>query len=96
MNPLDPYALYMVGRSMSPRYEPGWLLHINPGRPPISGRDIVIYKRNSEVLIKQFVERTSTELVLKQLNPEETLRLPLSDVAEFHLIVGSDEEGGAA
>ena len=49
MNPLDPYALYMVGRSMSPRYEPGWLLHINPGRPPISGRDIVIYKRNSEV-----------------------------------------------
>ncbi len=61
-------------------------------RPP--GRDLVVYKRNEEVLIMQFVERTSTELVLKQLNPEETLRLPLPEVAEFHFIVGSDEEGG--
>jgi hypothetical protein len=67
---------------------------INPGRAPTPGRDIVVYKRNEEVLIKQFVERTSTELVLKQLKPEETLRLPLPEVAEFHFIVGSDEEGG--
>ncbi len=28
------YAIYMVGDSMEPRYQPGWLLHVNPFKPP--------------------------------------------------------------
>src|SRR5215469_6402944 len=32
------YAIYMVGDSMEPRYEPGWLLHVNPFKPPTRGR----------------------------------------------------------
>jgi len=88
----DAYAIYMVGDSMEPRYVQGWLLHVNPFKPPIRGRDVVVYRRDQAVLIKQFVGWSDDALVLRQLNPDETLRIPRADVAECHLIVGVDQE----
>jgi phage repressor protein C with HTH and peptisase S24 domain len=87
------YAIYMVGDSMVPRYEQGWLLHVNPFKPPTRGRDVVVYKSGQAVLIKQFVRWDSDSLVLHQLNPEEELRVPRQEVVECHLIVGVDQEG---
>lgn len=87
------YALYMVGDSMEPRYEPGWLLHVNPFKPPIRGRDVVVYKEGQAVLVKQFVGWEGDTLVLRQLNPPATLRIPRGQVRECHLVVGSDQEG---
>jgi phage repressor protein C with HTH and peptisase S24 domain len=87
------YAIYMVGDSMEPRYEPGWLLHVNPFKPPTRGRDVVVYKADNSVLIKQFVGWESDTLVLHQLNPTDTLRVPRAEVRECHLVVGADQEG---
>ena len=87
------YAIYMVGDSMEPRYEQGWLLHVNPFKPPIRGRDVVVYKEGQAVLIKQFVGWEGDTLVLRQLNPPETLRIPRGQVRECHLVVGADQEG---
>ncbi len=87
------YAIYMVGDSMEPRYEQGWLLHVNPFKPPIRGRDVVVYKREQAVLIKQFVRWENDALVLRQLNPLEELRIPRDDIVECHLVVGVDQEG---
>jgi len=87
------YAIYMVGDSMEPRYEPGWLLHVNPFKPPTRGRDVVVYKKGQAVLIKQFVGWEGDTLLLRQLNPPETLRIPRLDIEECHLIVGTDQEG---
>lgn len=87
------YAIYMVGDSMEPRYEPGWLLHVNPFKPPTRGRDVVVYKQGQAVLIKQFVGWDGNTLILRQLNPPETLRIPRADVLECHLVVGTDQEG---
>lgn len=87
------YAIYMVGDSMEPRYEQGWLLHVNPFKPPTRGRDVVVYKKGHAVLIKQFVRWEGDTLVLRQLNPAAELRIPRGDVAECHLIVGVDQEG---
>jgi hypothetical protein len=56
------YAIYMVGDSMEPRYEPGWLLHVNPFKPATRGRDVVVYKKNQAVLMKQFVGWRATRL----------------------------------
>jgi len=89
----DAYAIYMVGDSMQPRYEQGWLLHVNPFKPPIRGRDVVVYKKDQAVLIKTFVGWSDEALVLHQLNPERTLRVPRVEVAECHLVVGVDQEG---
>ncbi len=87
------YAIYMVGDSMEPRYEPGWLLHVNPFKPPTRGRDVVVYKEGQAVLIKQFVGWEGDVLVLRQLNPPDTLRIPAEQVRECHLVVGTDQEG---
>ena len=87
------YAIYMVGDSMEPRYEPGWLLHVNPFKPPTRGRDVVVYKKGQAVLIKQFVGWDGDVLVLRQLNPPDTLRIPRDQVNECHLVVGADQEG---
>jgi phage repressor protein C with HTH and peptisase S24 domain len=87
------YAIYMVGDSMEPRYEQGWLLHVNPFKPPIRGRDVVVYKSDKAVLIKQFVGWDGDTLVLRQLNPSDILRVPRDQVQECHLVVGVDQEG---
>ena len=87
------YAIYMVGDSMEPRYEQGWLLHVNPFKPPTRGRDVVVYKTNDAVLIKQFVRWDSDALMLRQLNPPIELRMPREEVRECHLVVGVDQEG---
>jgi phage repressor protein C with HTH and peptisase S24 domain len=89
----DAYAIYMTGDSMEPRYVQGWLLHINPFKPPVRGRDVVIYKTDQEVLIKQFIGWNDDFLVLRQLNPDDTLRIPRGEVVECHLVVGVDQEG---
>ena len=87
------YAIYMLGDSMEPRYAQGWLLHVNPFKPPTRGRDVVVYKTGQAVLIKQFVRWDGDTLVLHQLNPPEDLRVPRDAVLECHLIVGVDQEG---
>jgi len=87
------YAIYMVGDSMEPRYEQGWLLHVNPFKPPTRGRDVVVYKTGQAVLIKQFVRWDGDALVLHQLNPPGDLRIPRDGVLECHLVVGVDQEG---
>jgi phage repressor protein C with HTH and peptisase S24 domain len=87
------YAIYMVGDSMEPRYKQGWLLHVNPFKPPTHGRDLVVFKTGQAVLIKQFVRWDSDALILRQLNPSEELRVPRDEVLECHLVVGVDQEG---
>jgi phage repressor protein C with HTH and peptisase S24 domain len=89
----DGYAIYMVGESMRPRYEQGWLLHVNPFKPPSPGRDVVVLKQGEAVVIGQFVSWEADALVLRQLNPPEELRIPRADVIGCHLIVGVDQEG---
>ena len=68
-------------------------MHVNPFKPPTRGRDVVVYKQGGAVLIKGFVRWEGEELVLQQLNPPETIRVPRGDVSECHLVVGVDQEG---
>jgi phage repressor protein C with HTH and peptisase S24 domain len=89
----DGYAVYMVGDAMQPRYEQGWLLHVNPFKPPSRGRDVVVLKHGDAVVIGQFVSWQADVLVLRQLNPPAELRIPRADVIGCHLIVGVDQEG---
>src|SRR5690349_13317393 len=68
------YAIYMIGDAMEPRYQQGWLLHINPFKPPTRGRDVVVYKKGQVVLISQFVHWEGDALVLRHLNPPAEFR----------------------
>lgn len=87
------YGVYYVGSSMEPRYASGFLLWVHPHKPPSRGRAVVVYKTNDAVLVKEFVGWQGSDLVLRQLNPPEEVRIPANLVRECHLVVGSDEEG---
>lgn len=90
------YAIYNMDDSMSPRYEAGWLLHVNPFKPPSPGRDVVVLKKsNNAVLIKQLVRRAKGKIALRSYNRDyKDVEVNDDDVLSVHLIVGSDQEGG--
>jgi phage repressor protein C with HTH and peptisase S24 domain len=87
----EAYAIYMVGDSMSPRYEPGFTLYVNPFKPPRPGNGVVIYKKNDSVLVKRFKAMTADALIVEQLNPPQELRIARTEIAHIHLIVHVDE-----
>lgn len=91
----DAYAIYMVGDSMSPRYEPGWLLHVNPHKPPKPGRCVVVEKRNGAVMVKLLASRRGGVVELRSINSDypDPILLQEGEIRHLHVIVGSDEEG---
>jgi len=87
----DAYSIYMIGDSMTPRFRPGQLLHINPYKPPQPGTGVVVTKTDNVVLIKEFVRRSDTMLYLKQYYPTAELKYPLNEIRDVHIVVGLDE-----
>ncbi|MDB5363480.1 MAG: transcriptional regulator [Rhodospirillales bacterium] len=87
----DAYSIYMIGDSMTPRFRPGQLLHINPYKPPQAGTGVVVTKTDNVVLIKEFVRRSATMLYLKQYYPAAELKYPLNEIRDIHIVVGLDE-----
>lgn len=68
------FAIYVVGHSMSPRFEEGELVFVHPGRPATSGCDVIVelHGRNGDpgqCYIKRLVKRTATRTILQQFNP---------------------------
>lgn len=89
------YAIYMLGDSMSPRYEPGWLLHVNPFKPARAGRDVVVEKTDKSVLIKTLGRRAGGKVTLHSVNSEfPDLHIPETEISHIHVITGSDQDGG--
>lgn len=91
------YATYVVGTSMEPRYHPGEMLYIHPGKPVAAGSYVLVQvkpRRDGEppgALVKRLVKKTGTKIVLEQFNPERTFDIPLDRVVSIHKIVGSGD-----
>jgi phage repressor protein C with HTH and peptisase S24 domain len=69
------FALYVHGDSMSPRFEAGDLIFVNPARPPTPGCDVVVEmapkpgETTGPCYIKRLLRRTADKVVLRQFNP---------------------------
>ena len=92
------YATYVIGTSMEPRYHPGELIYVHPGKP-VALLDYVLVQLKPPAegepplaLIKRFVRKTATKIVLEQYNPPKQLDIPARDVVSIHKIVGSGGE----
>lgn len=91
-NARAPYAMYVVGESMMPRFRPAQLLHINPHKPPAAGSGVVVVKRNRAVLVKEFVRRAPDGVVLREYRPEDREFTVLNeDLDTLHSVVGLQE-----
>ena len=91
------YAVYVVGASMEPRYHPGELVHIHPGKPLTVGAYVLVQRRPKNdgdpplAVIKRLARRTGNKIVLEQFNPPRTFEIRNDDIVSIHRVVGSGE-----
>lgn len=92
----NPYAVYVAGDSMEPRYFEGEVVYVDPERNAVRG-DFVIAQiyidKNSppHAFVKRLVKYTTEELVLEQLNPAKKLTFTGEQLNELklHVVVAS-------
>lgn len=92
----ESFAVQVVGESMSPRYEDGETVYVNPKRRPVKGDYVVaeVYKDEHGTklaYIKKLVRHTSLELVLEQFNPPKQIRFDGRQVASVHYVLRNGE-----
>lgn len=85
----DAYAIYVQNDSMWPMHSAGDLRFANPHKPPKPGGTVIVQTRHwdsdpGQGYIKIFRRRTSTMLILEQLNPPATIEIPLRFVVSVH------------
>lgn len=91
------YAVFIRGTSMVPRYEPGEIVHIHPGKPVQPGSYVLVQRRNPGdenhpyAVVKQLVRRSATKVTLAQLNPAKQFDVPAGEIVSIHRIVGASE-----
>ena len=89
----ESYALYVVGDSQSPRFDPGDLIYVNPRRPAAPGDDVVVQLRDeltgevATALIKRLVRRTASTVTLRQFNPPRDFDVRASLVHAIHRVM---------
>lgn len=87
----DAYFLYTAGTSMVPRFLPGEMISVHPGRPYSKGDFVVVqYEDAGETvgIVKEFVGWADDgDLVLAQFNPASEIRLSAGSVRDIHRVV---------
>lgn len=92
-NARDVYVIYVIGDSMSPRFEPGEIVYINPARLPVPGDYVVVQLQPESdgepirAFIKRLKKRGPPTLVLEQFNPEKTISIDSKKVLAMHRVV---------
>lgn len=91
------YAVFIKGESMAPRYEPGEIVHVHPGRPPQPGSYVLVQRHNPDdetqplAVVKRLVRRSGSKVILAQLNPKKEFEVPAGEIVSMHKVVGSSE-----
>ena len=91
------YACYVTGTSMEPRYHPGELIYVHPGKPVTIGSYVLVQARPRaegeppRAVVKRLAKRLAMKLVLEQYNPPKTIEVQTKDVVSIHRIMGSGE-----
>jgi phage repressor protein C with HTH and peptisase S24 domain len=91
------YATYVIGSSMEPRYHPGELIYVHPGKPVTAGAYVLVQLKPPHegdpplALIKRLVKKTGNRVVLEQFNPSKQFEVSARDIVSIHRIVGSGE-----
>lgn len=92
---VDIYALYIVGDSMSPRFEDGELIYVSGRRPVRSGDDVVIQVHGEndqvEAYCKRLVKRDSGRATVEQFNPSTTFDIAADRTIAIHKVLNLND-----
>ncbi|MEZ2132521.1 MULTISPECIES: helix-turn-helix domain-containing protein [unclassified Sinorhizobium] len=94
VNVPNAYSVFIDGESMSPRYRPGEVVYVHPGKPARRGDDVIVQIRPRDDdgapphgFVKEFVGWTGNKLVLHQHNPNQPVEFDRDQVVSVHPIV---------
>lgn len=82
------YAVRVHDTSMSPAFEPGYVLHVDPTRPIKPGDNVVIQTQDGQAFIKRLVRRTERVVICEQFNPRQPMEFKPAKVRAIHMVVG--------
>lgn len=91
------YAVYVVGTSMEPRFEPGDLLYVSPNKPAQPGCDVVIQMVGEtedsprRCYVKRLVRRSPSAVRVRQYNPDKEYELNGREVLAIHRVLTAAE-----
>ena len=92
-NRRDVYVVYVIGDSVSPKYEDGDPVYVDPHRRP-QPRDYVFVElwgdreeEAGDAFVKRLVRRSATDVVLFQHNPEKELHFKEKQLKRLHRII---------
>jgi len=96
----DIYALYVVGNSMSPRFEEGELIYVSERRPARIGDYVVVQTKDAldgsiSAYCKRLRKRTTDFILVEQYNPATSFTLPTSEIKAIHRVLTMNELFGA-
>lgn len=86
------YAMYVEGDSMSPVFEPGDPIVLNPDRPPRIGDYVCLFidrgngHREPSSYIKRLVRRTATAVIVEQFNPKKEMSFDVSEIQRIERV----------
>jgi hypothetical protein len=91
------YALYVPTTSMSPRFDPGSRLYVDPHRFPKAGDDVVVLLHPNQegeeplACIKRLSTQASGKVVVEQYNPLGSEEIEAGRIKAMHRIIPTDE-----
>jgi len=84
----DAFAVFVTGDSMNPRYKEGDLVYVHPRLAPVRDGFVLVEIDGHRGFIKQFIKWDDDYLILRQFNPEKTLRISAHTVLHVKAITG--------
>jgi|GEM_PF-2432559 len=82
------FAVFMIGESMSPRFDHGEMLWIDPVQPPQIGDYVLVVDQNSFAIPRQLLAIKSDAIELLARNDETESSVKREDIRHLYKIVG--------
>jgi SOS-response transcriptional repressor LexA len=82
------YALRILDRSMSPAFEPGWLVYVDPSAAAKPGDNVVAELGDGTALVRRLVRKAKAGVVLRQFNPKKDTEVKAARLGALHAIAG--------
>ena len=90
-NSVDAYAVYVAGDSMAPRFNPGEVVFVHPGKPFKANDSVIVQFEDDKAdhaIIKTYKKMDDKKIFLSQFNPDKNLSYQRSQVKCVHKIIG--------
>jgi SOS-response transcriptional repressor LexA len=82
------YALRIHDEAMSPAFETGWLIYVDPSEAAKVGDNVVAELTDGRMMIRRLVRKSKAGVTLRQFNPKKDTQIKADKLASLHCVAG--------